>query len=128
LAAIVHGGTVARSTPPRKPVRTVFFRDGFDDLIVGCPIDNSGLGTAFVVFGKASGFVNVNLTPLDGTNGGFKVTTHVATSFGHSVSSAGDMNGDGFDGILVGARGGINAPGNAFVLFGRAGSPTSTLG
>ena len=77
--------------------------DGFDDLIVGAPYAGSGVGADFegesyVVFGKASwaGTPALDLAALDGTNG-FRLTGIDEFDFsGRSVSSAGDVNGDGF--------------------------------
>src|SRR5207244_1215579 len=64
-------------------------------------------------FGKASGFPAVlELSSLDGTNG-FRLDGAAA----QSVAGAGDVNGDGFADLIVGARGG----GAACVVFGSSG-------
>jgi hypothetical protein len=46
---------------------------------------------------------------------------------GHSVSSAGDVNGDGYDDILMGAYRadphGLTEAGESYVVFGRAPAP-----
>jgi hypothetical protein len=88
--------------------------DGFDDLIIGAYFtDPNGARSeaSYVVFGEASGFPsNLNLSDLDGANG-FQLRYA-----GHSVSSAGDVNGDGLDDLLVGTRG----EGASYVLFGQA--------
>ena len=81
--------------------------DGFDDLIVGAPdADPHGTtsGASYVVFGKASGFAaNLDLSSLDGSNG-FKLSGVAAYDYsGWSVASAGDVNGDGFADLIVGA-------------------------
>ena len=57
------------------------------------------------MFGKASGFAaNLDLSTLDGTTG-FKLSGAAAYDrSGCSVASAGDVNGDGFDDLIVGAR------------------------
>jgi Ca2+-binding RTX toxin-like protein len=108
--------------------------DGFDDLIVGAssadPNGNAS-GASYVVFGKAAGFgSNVNLSSLDGTTG-FRLSGAAAQDYsGWSVASAGDVNGDGFDDLIVGARGtdanGINS-GASHVVFGRAGGFASNI-
>ena len=61
-------------------------------------------GASYVVFGKAAGFAaNLDLSSLDGSNG-FKLSGVAADDFsGCSVASAGDVNGDGFDDLIVGA-------------------------
>src|SRR6185436_14363199 len=88
-------------------------------------------GEAYVVFGKASGFGTVDgtgravidltiLAPADG----FIVQGDTGDDqAGRSVSSAGDVNGDGFADLIVGAPygndGGEDA-GEAYVVFGKA--------
>ncbi|MCC8996346.1 MAG: FG-GAP-like repeat-containing protein [Nitrosomonas sp.] len=101
--------------------------DGYDDLIVGA--SNGGNnpkngGSAYVVFGKASGFAaNLDMTSLDGTNG-FRLDGISSLDLaGRSVSNAGDVNGDGFSDVLIGARGADingNDSGSGYVVFGKA--------
>ena len=84
--------------------------DGFADLIVGDPDADphgSASGASYVVFGKASGFAaNIDLSSLDGSNG-FKLSGVAANDLsGCSVASAGDVNGDGFADLIIGAYGG----------------------
>ena len=93
--------------------------DGFADLIIGAPgADQSG--ASYVVFGKASGFAaNIDLSSLDGTTG-FKLSGNVAYDYsGASVAAAGDVNGDGFADMIVGAPG-VFSPGSSYVVFGKA--------
>jgi Ca2+-binding RTX toxin-like protein len=62
------------------------------------------------------------LRTLDGENG-FRVVGSDFELSGHSVASAGDINGDGFDDIIVGAPATDpygNALGNSYVVFGQA--------
>ena len=48
---------------------------------------------------------NIDLSSLDGSNG-FKLSGAAADDHsGYSVASAGDVNGDGFDDLIIGARG-----------------------
>src|SRR5688572_11002960 len=80
--------------------------DGLDDVIVGAPgADPSGSisGASYLVFGKAGGFSpNLDLATLDGVNG-FKITgVAFEDHSGLSVSGAGDVNGDGYDDLIVG--------------------------
>ncbi|MEH2332371.1 beta strand repeat-containing protein [Nostoc sp.] len=104
--------------------------DGIDDLIIGAILtDPNGIrdaGQSYVVFGKtnlgSSGTLNVS--SLDGTNG-FAING-IAEYYhsGYSVSNAGDINNDGIDDLIIGAReftseGYIdNVPGQSYVVFG----------
>ena len=99
--------------------------DGIDDLIVGArgsdPNGNRS-GASYVVFGSNTGFTaNVNLSGLTGTNG-FKISGESEYDYsGYSVSGAGDINGDGIDDLIVGARsaeGNAYASGASYVVFG----------
>jgi VCBS repeat-containing protein len=113
--------------------------DGFADLIIGAYTGDDGgnnAGEAYVVFGAAGGpgtaVANaigviqqvVNLTTLTAAQG-FIIQADTALDFvGRSVASAGDVNGDGFADVIVGANGGDdggNSAGEAYVLFGGAG-------
>ncbi len=104
--------------------------DGFADLIIGAyRADESGYdsGAGYVVFGKAGGFgASVALSGLDGSNG-FKLSGVADGNFaGNSVSAAGDVNGDGFDDLIIGASGatgGDTYSGAAYVVFGQRDVP-----
>jgi len=92
--------------------------DGFDDLIIGAPADRDHAhfaGSSYVVFG-ASGFAaELSLGSLNGVQG-FRLDGMVAgDASGYSVSGAGDVNGDGYDDLLIGTDQG----GGAYVYFGR---------
>ena len=101
--------------------------DGYDDLIIGAyRADNNGAGSgsSYIVFGKASGFdATVDLSALDGSNG-FRIDgANRGDESGSSVSSAGDVNGDGYDDLIIGATGADNngaESGSSYVVFGKA--------
>ncbi len=96
--------------------------DGFDDVIVGALRNGTDYdGAAYVVFGKASGFANpVDLDTVAAGIGGFKIQAENTGNYaGWSVSSAGDVNGDGLDDVIVGAPGNNNSAGAAYVVFGK---------
>ncbi len=99
-----------------------FNGDGYDDIIIGAYHVNSDTGASYVVFGfnndSANGGVSISsiaLSSLDGSNG-FKLSGTNNNDFsGWSVSGAGDINGDGYSDVIIGAIGidnlyGINAP------------------
>jgi len=101
--------------------------DGFDDLIIGAssadPNGILGAGQSYVVFGSNSGFgASINLSTLNGSNGFAINGIGAYDSSGQSVSSAGDVNGDGIDDLIIGAffadPNGINRAGQSYVLFG----------
>ena len=110
--------------------------DGFDDLIIGAErADRVGVGDSgesYVVFGKSGGFVSaMDLSTLDGTNGFRLDGIDPFDQSGYSVSNAGDVNGDGFDDLIIGARfaarGRDNAVGESYVVFGKSGGFDSAI-
>ena len=100
---------------------------GFADMIVGAFFADphgSDSGSSYVVFGKASGFAAaIDLSTLNGGNG-FRLDGAAADNLtGYTVASAGDVNGDGFADVIIGAHGadphGFSS-GSSYVVFGRA--------
>jgi len=81
--------------------------DGYDELIVGVPTYNNDAGGAFVFPGTAVGG--------PGPSTWSSVGAFADDYFGSSVSRAGDVNGDGYDDVI------ITAPEYAVVFHG---SPT----
>jgi hypothetical protein len=92
-----------------------FNGDGYPDFVIGA--QQAGYeGKAFIYYGGPS----LDATP-DFTLTG--ESTGSLTAFGASVASAGDVNGDGFDDVIVGAPwygSSGNKPGRAYVFFGGA--------
>ena len=108
--------------------------DGYDDLIIGAheadPGGNNSAGETYVVYGGASapGTAGVlALSALDGTNGFMLNGIDASDRSGSSVSSAGDVNGDGYDDLIIGARradpGGNSSAGESYVVYGGASAP-----
>lgn len=71
--------------------------DGYDDIAIGAP-DYGNEGFVQVWYGSQYG---PRAGPPDWTTEGFQADSH----FGYSVASAGDVNGDGFADLIVGAPG-----------------------
>jgi len=82
--------------------------DGFDDVIIGAPAadpNGVGSGASYVVYGSDQAFASsINLSSLDGTNGFVINGVSAGDNSGGSVSAAGDLNKDGFDDLVTGAR------------------------
>jgi hypothetical protein len=91
--------------------------DGYSDVIVGAKLYDNGQadeGRAFLYLGSASGL---------GTTPAWTAESDVnAASFGDCVASAGDVNGDGFSDVIVGAPDYFsgNDIGGAYVYHGSA--------
>lgn len=90
--------------------------DGFDDIVVGAPRYDNGQfdeGVAFVFAGTPNGVGKTASNMLE--------ADQADASFGTSVSAAGDVNGDGYGDIIIGAMHYDDAEdeeGAAFVYFG----------
>ena len=109
-----------------------FNADGFDDLLVGAFGEGSSLtGASYVVFGGTSITSSgvKSLGALDGTDGFVMRGLGPNDHLGNHLASAGDVNIDGVDDVIVGAWGathnGIAGAGAAYVLFGGAGVRTN---
>ncbi len=96
--------------------------DGISDAVIGAPGSDGAPGKAYVVFGReaAGSFdATLDLSTLDG-NDGFALEGVSGDTAGVSVSGAGDLNGDGVDDLLIGAKDAGSEAGRTYVVFGSA--------
>ena len=99
--------------------------DGIDDIVIGAAgaIGGDSDDESYVIFGENNwSNASIDLSDLDGSNG-FKITgIQQGSSSGLSVSSAGDVNGDNIDDIIIGAAGADannkSAAGESYVIYG----------
>ncbi len=102
--------------------------DGYDDVIVGAPFYDGGQadeGAVFVFLGSASGVASGD----PGTAHASIESNQAGVLFGASVASAGDVNMDGYDDVIVGAplySNGQTSEGAAFVFLGSGSGITAT--
>ena len=106
--------------------------DGIDDLVLGLtgfgqsPFANRG--AVFVVYGSRSAFPAVfELADLDPSTGQWAVGVSSRDVLGSALDAAGDVNGDGIDDFIVGARE-AGVGGEAYVIFGGDGINSATPG
>ncbi|MEZ4824330.1 MAG: integrin alpha [Ignavibacteria bacterium] len=91
--------------------------DGFSDVIIGAPYYTNGElleGRVFVYYGSASGLPDsANWT---------KESNSIRAQYGNSVSTAGDVNNDNYDDVIIGAHvydnDSLNAAGRVYVYYG----------
>lgn len=97
--------------------------DGYDDFLISAIWNDEGetsAGQTYLVLGKASGWaLDTNLSQVDASFlGEFN-----NDNSGYSVSGAGDVNGDGYDDLLIGAGyndEGDNQAGQTYLILGKA--------
>ncbi|MBV6478441.1 MAG: hypothetical protein HGGPFJEG_01196 [Ignavibacteria bacterium] len=98
--------------------------DGFSDVIAGAVYFNNGLaneGGAFVFHGSSAGLSTFPNWIATGNQ--------LGVNFGIEVSTAGDVNGDGYSDVIIGAylfTNGENQEGRAFVFLGSASGLTDS--
>ncbi|MDM7917170.1 MAG: FG-GAP-like repeat-containing protein, partial [Candidatus Eisenbacteria bacterium] len=88
--------------------------DGYDELLVSAPgslYENAGPGRVFVFRGGPSGLSGSPDLVLEGEQDG--------SLFGHGLAWAGDVDGDGYGDVVVGAprHGSVDAPSGRLLLY-----------
>ncbi|MBK6426742.1 MAG: FG-GAP repeat protein [Blastocatellia bacterium] len=101
--------------------------DGFADVIIGAHFFDAGQsdeGAAFVYLGGAEGVRSGNPASANAT----LQSDQAGAAFGYSVAGAGDLNGDGYSDVIVGAHtydAGQTSEGAVFVFHGGPGGIAS---
>jgi hypothetical protein len=112
-----------------------FNKDGIDDFIVGGhgydPPSRTDAGAAVVIFGKTSGWADINVASFTSGSAGFWIWGAATDDRWGSFTRAGDVNGDGVDDIVVGSTGadpqGKSRAGSSCVIFGYSAGMYSTI-
>eukprot|EP01031_Cornospumella_fuschlensis_P028064 gene28064-33884_t len=96
--------------------------DRFEDMLISVSYNDSGIiiQELFVIYGSRQ-ISTLNLTSLTAAQG-VRITYNSTLNdrFGESLDGAGDVNGDGFDDIIVSARRWNNKQGNVYLIYGNA--------
>jgi hypothetical protein len=100
--------------------------DGYEDVIAGAYLARDSVntpgGAAFLFYGSDTGLVSPPVVLIRGT----KLNEQV----GISVAGAGDINGDGYSDLIVGAPGAYDgvdtAEGKVYIFYGSATGPSKT--
>jgi hypothetical protein len=97
--------------------------DDIGDLIIGAtngnPHDKESAGRSYVVFGNKNGFGSgLNLDNLNGSNCFTINGISALDNSGWSASGLGDINDDGIDDIILGAKKATDNAGQGYVIYG----------
>ncbi|MFO0943443.1 MAG: hypothetical protein U0930_22130 [Pirellulales bacterium] len=98
--------------------------DGYSDIIVGAP---SSIGKSYLVFGRSNFPTTIDVSQITG----LVTITGSQSDFAGHVSGSGDVNGDGYSDLLIGAPGGdamLDAKtdaGESYIVFGGPSLPAS---
>ncbi|MCR6630546.1 MAG: Ig-like domain-containing protein [Magnetospirillum sp.] len=109
-----------------------FNGDGRDDFVGSEGVTNTSYGTyagaTAVVFGQTG---TTSVASLTGSNGFEVFGSQAGEESGYAAQFIGDINGDGYDDVLIGAPGydadGLVDAGRAMVVFGRSGAMPSAI-
>jgi hypothetical protein len=104
-----------------------FNNDGYNDLLIGAYYNDDGgsaAGQTYLIYGKKSGWsIDTNLSNADASFWGEDADDRS----GETLGCAGDVNGDGYDDILIGApedeEGGGGMRGQTYLFFYSDGAP-----
>lgn len=93
--------------------------DGYDDFLIGAYRAHNDQGKVYLFYGQAQPYT---AREADQANVVFSFTTqyNYNDQLGAAISGAGDVNGDGYDDVIMGAPQHGNYHGSAFLVYGRA--------
>ena len=96
------------------------------------PDGNNKAGETYLLYGRPNGFsASLDFKSLDGTNGFVLKGIESNDLSGQSLAAVGDINGDSYGDILIGAMnaspGGNDKAGETYVYFGRDFTGNSTI-
>lgn len=126
---LTKGFHISGSAGLGSPVSSAgdFNGDGVDDVLVGAFLANNTAGAVFIIYGRAGGVQShIDLrNTLDLSQGLQILGGNHNDLLGLYVNSAGDINGDGVDDVIIGAPGaspfGRSKAGTAYVIYGKIG-------
>lgn len=103
--------------------------DGYEDIVIGVNLSNidaGNAGAAYVIFGKPGATrAHIDVSALDASDGFLLHGADIDDYLGMTVDLSGDLNGDGYDDVVVIASHddtGASDGGTAYVIWGQAGS------
>jgi|GEM_PF-1623425 len=108
-----------------------FDNDGFDDVAIGAPGENSGAGSVTILYGTKDGLNSDRSWEFGQNNTNTAAAEEAGDLFGTSLA-VGDFDGDGCDDLAIGAPGealgSLDEAGLVIVLFGETGHGLSGSG
>ena len=98
--------------------------DGYDDILIGAPAADLAAGKSYLIYGGTGlsaslSLANANIVTFNGIE--------TANESGKSVSAGGDVNGDGYDDILIGAPSSNTFFGETYLIYGKSDLLTSQV-
>lgn len=101
--------------------------DGLADFAVNSSLANGSRGVTYLIYGSSALPETIELSSFDSTSGTIINGIETGDRSGFAIDNAGDINADGIDDLIIGARladpGGRNAAGESYVIFGSSNLP-----